>query len=45
MIYLLALVVLIAIYFVGEATGYLFFAMLIILPGWVWLLNQLTKDK
>jgi hypothetical protein len=26
------------VYFIGEATGYLFFAMLIILPVWVWLI-------
>ena len=27
-------------YFIGEATGYLFFAMLFILPTWVWLLTS-----
>lgn len=27
------------VYFIGEATGFLFVAMLIILPLWVWLLT------
>jgi hypothetical protein len=26
-------------YVIGEATGYLFFAMLYILPVWAWLLT------
>ena len=32
------------IYVVGEATGLLFVAMLIILPGWVWLLNKFSGN-
>jgi hypothetical protein len=44
MIYLLVLVVLIAAYYIGEAAGLLFFAMLIILPGWVWLLGLLEGN-
>lgn len=35
---------LVIIYFIGEATGYLFFAFLIIVPTWVWLLNKLTGN-
>jgi hypothetical protein len=36
---------LVLVYFVGEATGLLFFAMLIILPAWVWLLNKLSQGN
>jgi hypothetical protein len=45
MIYLLVLVFLIATYFIGEATGYLFIAMLIILSLWVWLLGLLDGNN
>jgi hypothetical protein len=37
--------VLVLVYFVGEATGLLFFAMLIILPGWVWLIGLLDGNN
>ena len=33
------------IYVVGEATGLLFVAMLIILPVWVWLLGLLDENN
>jgi hypothetical protein len=33
------------VYFIGEATGYLFFAMLIILPVWVGLLRRLGSRE
>jgi hypothetical protein len=33
------------VYVVGEATGLLFVAMLIILPVWVWLLTEPDKGK
>lgn len=39
------LVVIIAAYFFGEATGLLFLALLIILPGWVWLLGLLDRNR
>jgi len=42
---LVVFVILIAAYFIGEATGYLFFALLIILPGWVWLLGLLDGNN
>jgi hypothetical protein len=43
---LIVLVVIITAYFIGEATGLLFVAMLIILPAWVWLLGLLdVKDQ
>jgi len=35
---------LVLVYFIGEVSGYLFFAMLIILPVWVWLLTGSTKN-
>jgi hypothetical protein len=42
-IFYVVVVVLVAIYFIGEATGLLFFSMIIILPVWVWLLT--TPDN
>lgn len=36
---------LILVYVIGEATGYLFFAMLIILPVGIWLLNRISSTE
>jgi predicted membrane-bound dolichyl-phosphate-mannose-protein mannosyltransferase len=36
---------LVLVYIIGEATGYLFFAMVIILPVWVWLWTEPDKSK
>jgi hypothetical protein len=44
-IFYLAVGILAFVYFVGEATSLIFFAMLSILPSWVWLLGLLDSNN
>jgi hypothetical protein len=37
--------ILAGIYLIGEATGYLFVALFIILPPWAWLLGLLDSNN